>query len=251
MTLPTDFANRTLTAADMIAYSKQIMASNLAHGKGVTNGLNLSPGPSPSTVHVTAGGFGTQIHTDVALDFDATIPHPFEGYLWIQAGNYGTSPPNVETTPTSDDFDSNWVCLGAVSSDSSGAVTVDESNGRMLFGNALMPALGQYVGAAVQDYHETVVQPMIAAQIQAAVPQYRTETPTGPVDGANKTFALSFAPLHGGLTLTIAAPDSDNTSDSGPDDVGDYTLTGSTIVFDMAPPVGTLMRAQYPYLNPQ
>jgi hypothetical protein len=62
------------------------------------------------------------------------------------------------------------------------------------------------------------------------------ETPTGTMNGTNKTFTLSFTPITGSLNLFLNIIQIASV---------DYTLSGNTITFTVAPKATDLMMAQY------
>lgn len=74
------------------------------------------------------------------------------------------------------------------------------------------------------------------------------ETPTGTIDGTNKTFTLAFTP-NGGITLLLT-PSGGNITLQQVGSVNtqtpyDYTISGNTITFVVAPPSGTSLFANY------
>lgn len=208
----------TLKASDLNAISKQVMRANLAAGKGIVSGLEIASGTGLK-VNVSAGEFIAQVQDEARQPFTTPVPANYEGYLWIQGNDNPADQPECLIQATDADPGSTFVCLGHFVSGAN-SVTVDEA-GRKLFG-------WRTASAGIAG---------VQAQIEAAVPKFRTETPAGAIDGQNMAFELSFVPIHGGLTLNVTGFDP-----------GDYSVDGTTVTFDMAPPQGATIKAQYPYL---
>src|SRR6516164_2996843 len=64
------------------------------------------------------------------------------------------------------------------------------------------------------------------------------EVPTGPINGSNVSFQLSYVPVNGWLVLMLA-----NSLQSS--ETVDYTLTGNVITLNSAPEVGDTLKAWY------
>jgi len=72
------------------------------------------------------------------------------------------------------------------------------------------------------------------------------EIPSGAINGQNSTYTLSFAPNPAGsLLLFLRQGTTTNLQIQGVD----FTLTGNTVVFNIAPLTGALLRAWYRYIS--
>lgn len=65
------------------------------------------------------------------------------------------------------------------------------------------------------------------------------ETPTGTVDGVNAVFTTAHTPINGTLAVFVGGSRQKLTED--------YTVTGSTITFNSAPMVGSILVVDYEY----
>lgn len=65
------------------------------------------------------------------------------------------------------------------------------------------------------------------------------ETPTGTVDGVNAVFTTAHTPISGTLAVYVGGSRQKLTED--------YTVTGSTITFNSAPMVGSILVVDYEY----
>jgi len=66
-----------------------------------------------------------------------------------------------------------------------------------------------------------------------------SEVPSGPLNGMNKVFILTLAPIGGSLNLYL------NGQLQKRGATNDYTLTGNTITFDTAPGATDILLANY------
>lgn len=130
---PTITDGDVIMGAPLTAAFQNLMTVNLGIGKGVISGLAISSGGT-GIVQVTTGSFCGQAQDSVTTLFNVTIGSSTSGYFWIEARDNPASTPTTELTSTFADPGALWVCLGHVSSDGSGVVTVDMTNGRQIFG---------------------------------------------------------------------------------------------------------------------
>jgi hypothetical protein len=210
---------------------RNLMAANLANGKGVVSGCEVTSGDKPGYVNVSPGAFMASAHDEIHRPLAFQIGTNANGYLWVQADDDLDDDPLLETQATDADPGDIWVCLGHVSSDASGVVTVT-TDGRREYGWKLSAGSVGFIQSTVADHVAS-----LDLATRSDVPKYRTETPVGAIDGTNTVFTLTYEPLHGGLNLTTTGA------------MGNYTLDGQTITFDTAPVAGTDIKAQYPYLD--
>jgi hypothetical protein len=67
------------------------------------------------------------------------------------------------------------------------------------------------------------------------------EIPSGALNGSNVTFTLAHTPMTGNVVLFL------NGVEQGPGSGVDYTISGSTITYNIAPITTDVLRANYPY----
>lgn len=107
-------------------------------------------------------------------------------------------------------------------------------------GVTLTAAVAQidFVGAGVTG---TNVGDNVTETISGAVGTTVTEeVPSGSIDGNNKAFTLAHTPTAGTLKVFLGGA----RQQSGG---GDYTLSGATITFVIAPMIGSILVADYSY----
>jgi len=134
-TLPTFSQGGILSAKTLTALSQNIMRSNLAMGKGVLSGLELSKGKGLH-VEVSAGEFQASAH-DACPGFSVKLPKNSVRFLWIEANDQEGAVPDHQLTPTAEEFATNYVCLGKITT--ADAVKEISDEGRQSFGWKLKP----------------------------------------------------------------------------------------------------------------
>lgn len=145
MALPVIFANLPLNEDYLASVSKNIMASNLASGKGVVSGLSISAGPG-LILNVAAGVFTAQIQFSVPSAFTLTVPASYSGLVWVQAPATGTVP---DALFQNSDPGSTYVCVGYVAASGSAITGVDASQAQQYGSKAVKAELGSAQPTAV------------------------------------------------------------------------------------------------------
>jgi|26BtaG_2_1085354.scaffolds.fasta_scaffold01581_7 hypothetical protein len=92
-----------------------------------------------------------------------------------------------------------------------------------------------FAGAGVSG---TTVGTDVTETISSAGGAFQEETPSGTINGSNKTFTLSVTPISGSLEVYLNGA----FQTAGGED---YTLSESTITFVNAPPTGSVLRVRY------
>lgn len=134
-TLPDFRKGGLLQAETLTALVRNIERTNLAAGKGVLSGLDMTPGTGLS-VNVSAGEFQASAH-DSTPAFSVPLPPNKFVYVWIEANDEDNTPPNADWTEAATDYGTNWVCLGRVTTGEN-SVSIDPSkSGRQTYGSKL------------------------------------------------------------------------------------------------------------------